>query len=87
MDHQYTGFSLRILYVFKLVIKRLSLTFFCDDKEGDVAVTTGVVTTMSKWTIRKNLGSYFVCYFLHMWKDTRLCLTLEALVLAIPELS
>lgn len=30
------------------------------------------VVTMSKWTSRKNLGSYFVCYFLHIWKDTRL---------------
>lgn len=64
MDHQYTGFSLKVLCIFKLVIRGLFLTFFCGNKEED-----GIPNCCCHHNEQMDLGSYFVCYFLHICKE------------------
>lgn len=47
---------------------------------------TAIVTTLSKWTSKKNPDSYFGNYFLQNLERYKACLALEAIVLATLEL-
>lgn len=72
MNHQYTGFSLRILYIFKLVIKRLFLLFFWDNREGD-GIPNCCCHHNEQMNEQKESRQLFWKLFLtYIWKDTRL---------------
>lgn len=67
----YRLFTENVIYIVKSVIKGLSPYWFSMIIRKGRRFPTAVVTTLSKWTSRKN-PVLFWKVFLHNWKDTRL---------------